>query len=883
MHQYRPESIDWERGDIELPLAPTPGALAPGIAISTAEGGLAGRIPRLGLGPGGRRKSLRFALAPALVLLACCPRASAAEAPAGPDAAARLDWMAAQDLPPEQRAALAPVAPGCCGAFIDNSKSFGDDPGGGRARFTATEGFTQTGPDTIRLGGEVTVAEGPRRIANNGVTIIDHAAGTYQLEGDVEFREPGILLRGASALIDNRGNSSRVETARYTLHASGIHGAAQTIVYDSASGRVTLDQGEFSRCEPVAPFWTLAAKTMTLDPEAGRGTATDLRLRLGGATVFRYPFALAFPIGDQRVSGLLPPSIGSTRTGGLDIEAPWYLNLAPHYDATLLPRLISDRGAMLGAEFRYLANWSMNTLRLSWLGDDRLHDPALAGIAESDSPPVANRWYADFQHNGALGDNWRTLVDFTAVSDRDWFIDLAGGGLDATTRNHLNRQARLSFRSEALQADLDLQRIELIDPLADALNIAKPFDRLPHFRFRTGADLGANFRLGLAGQLAAFDRNLNENLIATERIEAGALVKGRRANLSPRLDWSVETPGAFLRAGAGREIVHYELERQAAGSPANPGLGLTTFSIDGGLVFERGLRGGTSGGKSGGNGIQTLEPRLFYLYREHEDQRLLPVFDSSELNFGFHQLFRERRFSGGDRFADADQLGIALTSRLLDGDGRERGRLSLGQIHYFRDRLVSLANPLRQWAPLYSPVAGTSALAGEVEYHAGRNWRLAADLQWNEHHRQIDEGSLQLRYQRDSERLFNFSWRYRSLVRATPFLTRAGISPGIDQTDISAAWPLSARWKLLGRWNYDHANSRNLEAFAGVEYRNCCATIRVIAREWLDEYELFVPNVPPNRGVYVQFVLHGIGNLAGGGLSELLSDGIQGFRDPDRI
>ena len=791
--------------------------------------------------------------------------------------------MAAQDLPPEQGAKLAALAPGCCGAFIDNSKSSGDDPGGDGARFTATEGFTQTGPDTIRLGGEVTVAEGPRRIANNGVTIIDHAAGTYQLEGDVEFREPGILLRGASALIDNRDNSSRVETARYTLHASGIHGAAQTIVYDSASGRVTLDQGEFSRCEPVAPFWTLSAKTMTLDPEAGRGTATDLRLRLGGATVFRYPFALAFPIGDQRVSGLLPPSIGSTRTGGLDIEAPWYLNLAPHYDATLLPRLISDRGAMLGAEFRYLANWSMNTLRLSWLGDDRLHDPALAGIAGSDSPPVANRWYADFQHNGALGDNWRTLVDFTAVSDRDWFIDLAGGGLDATTRNHLNRQARLSFRSEALQADFDLQRIELIDPLADALNIAKPFDRLPHFRFRTGADLGANFRFGLDGQLAAFDRNLNENLIATERIEAGALVKGRRANLSPRLDWSVETPGAFLRAGAGREIVHYELERQAAGSPADPGLGLTTFSIDGGLVFERGLRGGTSGGKSSGNGIQTLEPRLFYLYREHEDQRLLPVFDSSELNFGFHQLFRERRFSGGDRFADADQLGIALTSRLLDGDGRERGRLSLGQIHYFRDRLVSLANPLRQWAPLYSPVAGTSALAGEVEYHAGRNWRLAADLQWNEHHRQIDEGSLQLRYQRDSERLFNFSWRYRSLVRATPFLTRAGISPGIDQTDISAAWPLSARWKLLGRWNYDHANSRNLEAFAGVEYRNCCATIRVIAREWLDEYELFVPNVPPNRGVYVQFVLHGIGNLAGGGLSELLSDGIQGFRDPDRI
>ncbi len=154
-------------------------------------------------------------------------------------------------------------------------------------------------------------------------------------------------------------------------------------------------------------------------------------------------------------------------------------------------------------------------------------------------------------------------------------------------------------------------------------------------------------------------------------------------------------------------------------------------------------------------------------------------------------------------------------------------------------------------------------------------------MQWNEHYRKVDEGSLQLRYQRDSERLFNFSWRQRSLLQAAPFLLRAGVDPDIRQTDISGVWPLSANWKLLARWNYDHANSRDLEAFAGVEYGNCCATIRLVARQWLDEYELFVPNVPSNRGVFLQISLHGLGNLAGGGLSDLLSDGIRGFRDPD--
>ena len=105
------------------------------------------------------------------------------------------------------------------------------------------------------------------------------------------------------------------------------------------------------------------------------------------------------------------------------------------------------------------------------------------------------------------------------------------------------------------------------------------------------------------------------------------------------------------------------------------------------------------------------------------------------------------------------------------------------------------------------------------------------------------------------------------------------IDSRIKQTDISMVWPINARWRLLGRLNYDHSNSRNLETFAGVEWSNCCATIRLIGREWVDEDELFLPNMEPNNGVFVQVSLNGFGNLAGGGLSNLLSDSIWGFRE----
>ena len=45
----------------------------------------------------------------------------------------------------------------------------------------------------------------------------------------------------------------------------------------------------------------------------------------------------------------------------------------------------------------------------------------------------------------------------------------------------------------------------------------------------------------------------------------------------------------------------------------------------------------------------------------------------------------------------------------------------------------------------------------------------------------------------------------------------------------------------------------------------------------MNENELFVRNVEPNRGVFVQFTLVGLGNLTGGGLDSLLTEGIQGY------
>lgn len=139
-------------------------------------------------------------------------------------------------------------------------------------------------------------------------------------------------------------------------------------------------------------------------------------------------------------------------------------------------------------------------------------------------------------------------------------------------------------------------------------------------------------------------------------------------------------------------------------------------------------------------------------------------------------MFRDDRFSGGDRIGDANQLTVGITSRLLDTRGVERLRGSIGQIEYLDDRYVSL-EPMFTKAflkSLSSPgdladatkretarqlLRDESPYAAELAARLGEHWRLQNDVLYSEQDDKIDKGSLSLRYDRDRT-LFNAAYRY---------------------------------------------------------------------------------------------------------------------------
>ena len=86
-------------------------------------------------------------------------------------------------------------------------------------------------------------------------------------------------MLGSSAYIDGENSVNRIEDAQYALHNYGAHGNANSIVYTADSGLVSIDNGEFSRCEPGDTFWKLRADNIILDQTVNRGFAKNVSLQ----------------------------------------------------------------------------------------------------------------------------------------------------------------------------------------------------------------------------------------------------------------------------------------------------------------------------------------------------------------------------------------------------------------------------------------------------------------------------------------------------------------------------------------------------------------------------------------------------------------------------
>lgn len=638
----------------------------------------------------------------------------------------------------------------------------------------------------------------------------DRDRDRIRLSGAVQLWREDLFVAGERAELAPEAEQARFFHAEYISEAMQARGraAAAELLFGQRS---LLQQAVFTGCTQARPTWTLHASRLTLDHESERGIARHAVLRLKRFPILYSPW-WSFPISAARKSGFLIPRFGSSRRHGMDLAAPWYWNIAPDRDATLTPRWLSDSGILWQGRYRYLSRSSRGEVEAGWLPSDKRRQDSRRAL-------VSLRHGQHFLHRRG-----RINVDFNWTSDREYLNDFSPG-LTLSSIHHLDRvvDVRYAGDSQRWGRHAVALRVQDYQPLTEGA--ARPYKRLPQLRFvwhtrpRAG---GLNFHLD--GELVHFERDHPDPL---------SDVDGLRFDIHPQLHYPVQAPAGFLRPRLGLRYTRYRLWETSPSGAAGPERLVPSLSLDAGLFLERRL--------GAARHLQTLEPRIFYLYVPVVQQGELPIFDTARHSFDYDLLFRENHFVGRDRVSDAHQIVLSARSALFHGaDGRQLGVFRLGQIVHLRDRRVVLPGEARRRS-------GASPLLLSLHTAPQQRWSLRALGQWNPHRGQAWERvSLRLRYQPAPERVLNLAWR------------RNQADARVQQTDVSLHWPLGPRWGAVARWNYSLPAGRSLDAFLGVEHQGCCLTVRLVARRFLlaaggrDDYE---------NGLFFHLQFKGLGSV----------------------
>ena len=695
----------------------------------------------------------------------------------------------------------------------------------------------------------------------------DTVSETLDLHGDVYYSEDELALHSESAALNLASNQAKLRNNLFIAPSTPLRGRAKTIYRDSKTFSRYKDVA-YTSCRPGNQDWVVHASELKLNKGTGEGAAKNAWLEFKGVPVFYSPY-LSFPIDDRRLSGFLAPSFGNTQRGGVNLSVPYYWNIAPNYDATLKPRYFSNRGVILGGNVRYLTEMTNGKTSLEYMPNDSLLDKS--------------RYLAGVQNVTNFTPHIRSHLDLNYVSDKDYFSDL-GNALSMPTYSYLKSQADIGYKREGVSLTGLVNNYQSIDKSLSGASI--PYRKLPQIKL----DLNHAFKsMPLTTALDSEFVDFQHDDFKDAKGNSQSLVNATRMNVKPFVSFPMQTDSAFLTPKVSLQHTQYLVTTPGRGLQntvfvnstgqitnkeynSDESRTLPIFSTDSGLYMEKELN------FSDRSFVHTLEPRLFYLYIPKANQENIPIFDTALNDFSFNSMFLENRFSGTDRVQDANQLTAAITSRLVDAKtGREKLKLSVGEIAYFRDREVTL--------PGY-PVetSSFSPLVAQLNAALIDHFSVDTDVQWDPQLNDIVRHKALLHYINEPGEIVNLGYRYRKTT-VLPTALEGSRAFDIIQSEVSAHWPVYNNWSVVGQWRYSLLNNSTQESFFGVEKENCCWRFRAIGRRWINntqvtpQNELIDAQGVSQTGLFVQIELKGFTGI-GENLDDFFEKQIYGYRKP---
>ena len=555
--------------------------------------------------------------------------------------------------------------------------------------------------------------------ASGGVRVV---GDDYQIDGEfvkaIEDEEYFEITEAEFGLyqVDENNPSTRYERARGT--AAGIRVQGDLLF---------LESSEFTHCPEGNDDIYLSASEITLNTTTRQGVARNTKVKFKGQTILAVPY-LRFPIGSERLTGFLFPTLSASSKLGTGLTVPYYINIAPDRDATVTPKYYSKRGLQLETEYRQLGVYS----DLRFVGeymprDKRYYVPKMQDDGTTKQVLDRNRRYgAELTGNLHDGGSFYSNFDLSWVSDRS-FLDDYSGQFSDQDRDYLRQNMSVSYAEHGLVVSAGINKFiassvsvnDESDNVMDITNMQvggtgtgsmaggetdkddQPYNlynREPWFSIDFVAPLAPNvsFSTTLAwdkfkkrvmlDEEDAVPENVWESakeIESAKRFRGEAAINVNLANAFSEVD--LEIGGEYLR-----HQYKYKLPKQDPEKAERLSVNSTYASLDGRLYFDR--------YSSDGSGqLWTLVPRIKVLATndvKHEQDKF-EKFDTTMAKMdAYYRLFQDSPYIGGDRLRETDQVSVGMSAHYSDpGNSSLTGSVGVGRVFYPDGHTKCMADP----------------------------------------------------------------------------------------------------------------------------------------------------------------------------------------------
>ncbi len=636
--------------------------------------------------------------------------------------------------------------------------------------------------------GNVVVVQGKKRIAADNVTL-HQQENVVVAEGNVQFSDGEIKTHSTKATNHLNTDEMTLENTRYQFLCEPGRGEA---VYVSKTGKAVyeIEDGSITSCPDGDNAWRMRASSIDVDQNEEIATFYNPRLEVQNIPVFYLPY-LTVPIGDTRKTGFLYPTASYGSRNGYSFEVPIYWNLAPQYDLETTFNYMQKRGTQLNSVFRYLTDFGAGQIKSEYLADDQLHTE------------LGDRWAFQYEHNGIFQQAWKFEIDYSKVSDINYFSDL-DSGVGNREDGQLIQEGRATYRSDNWDSALLVRDFQLLTDNPSSSNL--PYRLMPQLSYNYYApELMKYLDLDLISHISRFETDaINKPSATRVHIEPGLKIPFSNT-------WGNWTTEARVLGTYYQQELDKTTDAKLEESVTRV---IPEIRSVAGIVLERDT-------VLLDDYTQTLEPKIQYLYVPEKYQDNIGLYDSTELQTDYYGLFRSRKYSGVDRIESANQVSYGASTRFFDSNYKERLNIAFGQIFYLDSKLNPSNDNSKDKESSYS------AWAVEMDFNFADYLFYHGGIQYDINGQAVQLGNSTLEY-RFAGGYLQTNYRYvdKDYICSVRGCSSDGYSSltkdGISQAGLLASYQLTRKWSASGQYYYDLTTDEALEWLANLTYTSDC-------------------------------------------------------------